>query len=73
MTTQRENDLLATNNRYVEDNRKLKAQLRKDREQFAYYVEQHTNKNTKDGYEKALTNQAFVINIDKVLSETSPR
>ena len=66
-------ELLEANNRLVEINRKLKYQLRSDQFQFNFYAENHRKKNTKDGDNKALTNDKFVSRIDAVLEECSPR
>jgi len=68
----RTRDLLEANNRYVEINRNLKAQLRKDREAFAFYADQHRAKKTEEADEKAKVNDQFVTDITTCLKTNSP-
>lgn len=62
-------ELLAANSRIVLKGRDLKRQLEKARDQFAFYASNHRAKNTKDGDEKAETNDRMVAEIQKTLDE----
>lgn len=82
---QRINDLLSANNRLVEDRRKAANQLRKNRDQFLFYAEQHRAKTTatrpipmspkeiEDTLNKALVNESFAAEITAILETISPR
>lgn len=79
------NELLAANNLLVENNRLLKEQLRRDRDQFAFYSKEHRAKTTatrpipmspqeiESTLKKAAVNEGFVVGITTVLDATSPR
>lgn len=78
---ERINDLLASNNRQVEIIRKLRAQLRKNTEQFQFYADSHAAKIGKHGYAegtpaaqdalaKAITNRQMVADNLHVLTES---
>jgi len=79
------NELLAANNLLVENNRLLKQQLRRDRDQFAFYSKEHRAKTTatrpipmsleeiNSTLRKATVNEGFVVEITTVLDATSPR
>ena len=78
-------DLLSANNRLVEDRRKAADQLRKNRDQFLFYAEQHRAKTTatrpipmspkeiEDTLNKALVNESFAAEITAILETISPR
>lgn len=77
-------ELLEANNRLVEINRKLKAQLIMDQNQFGFYAREHRAKigtviplESKELIDatkiKAVANEGFVSRIDAVLEECSPR
>jgi len=51
----------------------LVALLRKCREQFAFYHENHRQKQTEDGDKKAAANLAFVHEIDAALAQAEGR
>lgn len=67
--TDRVTELLAANSRIVLKGRDLKRMLEKARDQFAFYAANHRAKNTKDGDEKAETNDRMVAEIQQVLDE----
>ena len=75
----REQELLEANNRYVENNRKLRSALAKARDQFKFYGEQHRAKQLPDPQEmvktleKARVNEALAEEFNQVLDDTSPR
>lgn len=70
---QRIQGLLEANNKLVENNRLLKAQLKEDQNLFAFYAENHRQKGTPDGDEKAKRNYDAVDAIDRVFDLTAPK
>lgn len=78
---QRIQELLEANNRYVENNRKLQAGLRRARDKFSFYAENHWAKTSDSSYtakqqynatQKARANEDEVKFIDELLKKTAP-